>query len=248
MRLVLAPGNERAGRPGTALVDGPGQQLLARATLAQKQHRRIGGRDAIDQAEQLAHGGRGADDSREAIRDVDLAFESPVALDQPAPLDGPPHRQYHLLVSLERLREVVVGPASQGLDRRSGGAIARQHHHRQVGPDRVHAVEQLETIHARHVEIGDQQVERAAGPVLERRQGVSPRAERGHLIVGHGEHAPHSAKDEIVVVDQEDAARRIAGGVKGDLEQNGSDLSSPPQTLATPGMICRSTGRHASCF
>jgi hypothetical protein len=88
----------------------------------------------------------------------------------------------------------------------------------------VHPAEQLEAIHAGHMEIGDEQIDLPPGS-LHRAQGLAARAERAHVIVSPGEDPPDRTQDQIVVIDEEDPARD-GRGVMGDLAKNTVDLNS----------------------
>ena len=68
-------------------------------------------------------------------------------------------------VGLERLFQEVVGAALDGADRGLDVAVAGDHHHRQVGVERLDQVEQLQPVHAAalHPDVEHQQ-RRACAP------------------------------------------------------------------------------------
>src|SRR5215468_1005062 len=78
---------------------------------------------------------------------------------QPYFLQGPRHNAIHE-VNVERLREVIIGSFAQSFDRRLSRNVTGNGHHyrfRAMDPQVIH---DLESIRARHDEIGDHEIER----------------------------------------------------------------------------------------
>src|SRR5262249_17616274 len=67
--------DQRAFAPGAQVVNGAGDQLLARAGFAANQDGRIGGRDRLDLFEDAFQRGTGADDLLEVPGGLNLLFE-----------------------------------------------------------------------------------------------------------------------------------------------------------------------------
>ena len=109
--------DEREGGPVGVLVDGPGDELLARPALALDEDRAPGRGGGLDELEDLLHGLAPADDVAEAELPLELVPEPEVLLPEGLVLQGPLDRQQELLV-LERLLDVVEGPDLHRLDGR----------------------------------------------------------------------------------------------------------------------------------
>src|SRR4029079_10695055 len=81
------------------------------------------------------------------------------------------------LVDVERLDQVAVGPQAQRLDAHLAVVDAGDHEHGDVGVAVADGGEQLHARHARHVDVGDHQVDGGvARQLLERALGVGRRA------------------------------------------------------------------------
>ena len=112
------------GRGGARaqVVEPPGQELLARPRLAPQQHRGIGGRGGVDHGQGAPPGGA-VPEGRLGLRHrstqvADLALQG-------LALHGPVERDLEGL-GIDRLQEVVAGPALQALDGGGDGALAGQ--------------------------------------------------------------------------------------------------------------------------
>ncbi len=156
-------------RPRRGPVQGPRGELLARAERARDHHAGIGRRDPLQGLAQLVHRERPADDllgrAGAGLEVANLAPQ-PRGLQRPLGHEDQP-------VRLERLLDEVVGAR---LDRRDGGldvAVARDHHHRQVGMGGLDQVEHLEPVEAR-----------ALQPDVEEDEVRAARFDRGQGLVG----------------------------------------------------------------
>src|SRR5229473_3554630 len=117
-------GHERPAAPRAMRVNGPGHQLLARAALPLAEHGGIRLGHALDDPEDLAHLGRGAENIREAdgvLLLLGLLLALPLELAQ---VGGA--AEHHLeVVEIDRLQVVVEGPALHGGHGIGAIAIAR---------------------------------------------------------------------------------------------------------------------------
>ena len=118
----------------------------------------------------------------------------------------------HILV-LERLEDVVIGPALHRLDGRLDGP-KRGHDdrdHRQ--PLLGDALQQLQPVHVRHLQVGQDQVIRAPLQLLQGLQAVLGKSHRKALS---GEHVHEHFTHDLLIIDQKNSrwlvgSRRIHG-------------------------------------
>jgi hypothetical protein len=82
--------------------------------------------------------------------------------------------------------------------------IARDDERRQVGLQAAQRVDHFDAVHARHAEVGDEQVER---PRLTGTDGVEPVVGDGNVVAGDTEVALEHVKNRFFVIDDEDAWR-----------------------------------------
>ena len=68
----------------------------------------------------------------------------------------------------ERLEHVIAGSSFHGLDRGFDRSVGRHHDHGRGGVDALGFLQEIEAVHARQLEIGDNQVGRLAGQAFER--------------------------------------------------------------------------------
>ena len=159
-----APQLTRTNGPAGAVrvaVQGGGDQLLAGAALADDQDGGVGRRGQADRLEDLAHRGALADQlglgvgrflgrlvRRSAApgpQRLDLGGEGPLPQ---GPLQGQEH-----LVEVERLGQVVVGPAAHRLDRRGRAAEGGHDDHGQVGQGRAELGQHRQAVAAGHLQV-----------------------------------------------------------------------------------------------
>jgi hypothetical protein len=106
----------------------------------------------------------------------------------------------------DRLLQELRGRAAQRADRVVHGGVAGEHGHRQGGHPLPHAFQQFQAGHARHLDVGDEEV-----PVL----FLDPPQRGGRLeLVGHleaaarAQHPGQETTQRRVVVDQQDPSPR----------------------------------------
>ena len=146
---TLAATNGPSRRPAQ-VVDGPGDQLLARAALPLDQDREVGVGDLADAGEDLADRGALADHLRELARGGQPVAQPAVLLAQPVVLEGladlePQHLQ------VDRLGEVVVGAQPHRLHGRLDRPVGGDHQDQRLRPavlDVPHQVEARERARA----------------------------------------------------------------------------------------------------
>ena len=197
-------GHERLVPAAARDVDRPRDELLAGAGLPGDEHGRVGGRDAHDAVEHLAHRRGAADDVLEAVALAELAGEEAHLAEQPALLEGLRDAEEELVL-LERLREEVVGALPDGvhggLDRPVGG------HHDDLGlrGDALGGAQHLHPVDARHAEIRQDDVERLSLDPLHRHRAVLRLLDRVPRLP---EHDRGGRAHVLLVVDDEDLAGR----------------------------------------
>jgi hypothetical protein len=139
-------------------VDRRGDELLARAALTLDEHGRAGPRHLGDDLLHALHRRGVADElrDRELLAQA-LAQRVHLAAEE-APLHHPGHEVAEL-VEDQRLREVVVRPLLEGLDGRGDRRVARHHDDLDGLVLELDLLEELETAHLRHANVGDDGVE-----------------------------------------------------------------------------------------
>ena len=190
---------------GAAAVDQPRQLLLAGARLAEQQHRGVGWGRQLGQPYRLAPAGthpqRLAPGRRRAAAGPQVGQLAP----HPRLLDGAVDDHGEVL-GRGGLEQVFEGAGLHALDRRRHRAVAGEDDHRQAGLGAGDPAEQGQAVLARHLEVGDDDVDAGEPPVVEGGAGVRRRA---HLEALAGEDGGQRFADVGLVVDHQHAA---AGG------------------------------------
>src|SRR4029079_6489117 len=114
-----------------ALVDRARDHLLARAVLARDQHRRVGGRDLIDEVVDLTYRRARADEVAAAARALDRLAQALDLAAQLAMLARAPDRDRERL-DLDGLRDEIVRAGTDRTDGRLEAAKRGEHDHRHV--------------------------------------------------------------------------------------------------------------------
>ncbi len=199
-----ARGDERPRPAGAGVVQGPGDQLLARAALPLDHHGDIGVGDLGDLAEQLGHRGARADDlgqraaagEGQAIAQPDVLLSQPVVLERVTNLN-PQRAQVH------RLGDVIVGAQPHrlhgGLDR----PMRRDHDQHRRRPLVLDVADQVQPRELPgHPQVLEDQVRRPPAHGL---QGLERVAGRGHLVVVAGQGADQAGPDARLIIHDQDA-------------------------------------------
>ena len=120
--------------------------------------------------------------------------------------ESAPHLAEQLLAG-EGLDQHSAGAFAEGLDCRVHGSVAGHDHDRQLGPACPQSLHERQAVHSRHVNVGDDDVERA---VIEERDGGDGIAARDRLETLHLEQPAQDLQDDRLVVDAQDARSGIA--------------------------------------
>ena len=140
-----------------------------------------------------------------ATTPVSLVAHGPhalVLLAQPAPLERAAHHQAQLVRPGQRLAKIVEGAQLHGLDRALDGAVRGQHDDLHLGLLGAHPAQQRHAVQARHLEIGQHQVERLAREQARRGLAVGRLHHAQALAL---QHLGDEAADSFLVVDDQDA-------------------------------------------
>ena len=139
--------------------------------------------------------------TRELLGETGRQRRLPIPL---LPIGTDPLEQVLHLTDGERLGQIVVGAVTQSEDRRVDRGVARDEHHRCSRLPRLDRAQQVETREARHLDVGDHEVEGLGGDHAQRLLGGGRLAD--DAAVG-GEGRDQEAKQRRVVVDDEYAQR-----------------------------------------
>jgi hypothetical protein len=186
-----------------------GDQLLARAALADDQDGRIGRGRPADRLEDLAHRGALADERRLVVRALVGRGTRVAAGLRPQRADflgqgALPQRSLqgqHDLVEIERLGEVVIGSPAHRLDGGGRPAQGGDDDDRQVGQLRAQLRQDLHAVAAGHLEVEQDGVRRLLGDLGQRLSAVG----RLQGLIALGSQEEHEiAPDGPVVVGHQD--------------------------------------------
>ena len=195
--------DERVATPGRRVVDRPRHQLLARAGLAEDQHRADRLRHVADQLEDVVHPRALAQDGVERELLVQLLAQlRHLVLQRPLAQGALDHQPEVLQV--DRLGEEVDGPQPHRLHGLLDGAEARGDDHVGRQPALLHLLEQLQAVDPRHLQVGDDHAVGALGQRLQRVAAVGRGIHR-EAGVGLEEHLDLLA-GRLVVLDDQDAS------------------------------------------
>ena len=188
-------GDERPVAPLAVIVQRARDQFLAGAGLAGDHHGQIGLHQPRQHAVDFLHRRRAADQRDGAeILDLRRLARALLRLGQRAPDDR------DQLLQVERLRQIFVGAALGGADRRHERVLRAHHDDRQIGPQLLDARQQVERVLVRHHHVGDDQIAVALAHPAPQRRGIAGRA---HLVAGARQRlVEHRADRGVVVGDQ----------------------------------------------
>ncbi len=192
--------HERPLGPLRELVDGARDQLLARAGLAQDQHRRRARRGHLDQPVDLLHRGAHAQQRPEPTRLLELA---PQDGDLTIDLDLL-HRLLHQdpqPAGVHRLGHVVVGPLAHRRHRGLDGPVGGEQDDRGLRDRRGQGLEQPDPVDHRHDHVRNDDVGPEARRPLQRVLAVHRFLD---LVAPHGQQGRQAAAAGLVVVCDQD--------------------------------------------
>ena len=194
-------------------MDGARGQLLARPRFPLEQHGRAGGCGGGDHVQQLPDLRRVADDLALVPEGHHLAAQRLVLPAESRQLEGRGDGDLEL-VGAHGLRDVVHGAGLDRRDRVLDRSMPGEHDHGHLGPFLAQVFEELESGHARHPLVEDDEVEGLALEHTERLRDV--RGPKG-LVPHPEERVVEDRADRRVVVDVEDlghAGSRLARMIK----------------------------------
>ena len=184
---------------GTEAVEGAHHHLLAGAALAGDQDGPLAGRDALDDRKDVLHRPAFADDPLEALVDLQFAPQENVFAHQRGSLPDFAEDQLEL-IGRERLAEVVGGALLHCFDGRIHGGMAGDDDHLGGDAGGLDFSEDLQPVHARHLQVQEDQVEVAGEGRLQAGLGVLAAL---HLVPVRGENPLTGYADHAIVVDQQ---------------------------------------------
>ena len=191
--------DERAGAPRPLAVQQQRGEFLARPRLALDQHVDIRGGQAADRIAQLDDRGALADQRAFRLARLHRGTQPPILDQQPAALERARDRRDQM-VGRERLGQEVERSVPQGRHRHRHVAMTGDQDHRQVGIERADAGEQLQPVHPRHPDIGNDR------PVEIRRQRGQRRLRPGkgaHRQPGQLQRLHRRKAQHLVVLDEQ---------------------------------------------
>ena len=106
---------------------------------------------------------------------------------------------------LDRLDHEIVGPGAHRLDDGFDRALRGLDDDRQVAADRLHAVEEFEPGHVRHVEVEDDQFDGAAGLAFQHFQRLQAAIDRHRVAAEAANHFLENSTLSRIVFDNENA-------------------------------------------
>ncbi len=112
------------------------------------------------------------------------------------------------LVGVEWFFDVVEGPVAHGFDRRVDGSVSGDHQHLRAVPAAGQMLDELQAVHAGHLQVGDDHVETL---LLQPLEGFDGAGEALHLVARLVQHVGHRMAGLRVVVHDQDAAEVQAG-------------------------------------
>ena len=157
-------GERRAGHldeglvaPRAVLVERLGEELLPGAALSEEQDRGRGGGHLTDRLEHRQHLRALAHEIVEAVLLLEPLAQGASLLEQALPVQGLLEHDLEL-IDVDRLGEVVLGSELHGLDRGLHRAVGGHEDDHRLGADLLDLREELEAVHARHPEVGEDDV------------------------------------------------------------------------------------------
>jgi hypothetical protein len=154
--------DEGPARTLALALDGARDHFLAHARFALDQHGDVGLRTPLAQTQHIGHGGRGGDDVAEGEGAAHLLVETLHLLGEGIHLQEVLDRDLEALWA-DRLHHEVVGPRAHRLDDGLDRTLRGLDDHRQVAAHRLEALQEFKPVHARHVQVEDDEFDRAAG-------------------------------------------------------------------------------------
>ncbi len=188
-------------RPAAQAMDHPADELLAGPRFPQQQDGRGAGGHGADQPHRL-HPGAGAPE-RLLLRLLARAQVLDLALQRPGP-QGALERHLERL-RIGRLQDVIGRPRLDALDRGGDRPLAGEDDDRDLGVGRLDLPHQVETVAARHAQVGQDHVDGGAG---ERTERLGDATGELHVEAALPEKLPERGAHVPLVLHHQDAATR----------------------------------------
>ncbi|OPZ68232.1 MAG: hypothetical protein BWY83_02378 [bacterium ADurb.Bin478] len=151
--------HKRLVAPRSGQMDGFGHQLLARAAFPQNQHGRLAFSRTAGDAQALLHERTGGDDALERLLLLHQLTQTGVFRKQLLSFDRLGHDQLQLL-QIDGFGQKIQRPLFHGCHRAFQTAKGGHDDHLDLGIDPLDFLQQLAAVHARHAQIGEQQIHR----------------------------------------------------------------------------------------
>ena len=181
--------------PQRVVVDGAGNQLLARARFAANQHGRVALRDLLHDVEDALQGRARSDDAVELVDVLLRAAEVFELVLQALHLERFLDLDLHLF-DLEGLLDVIERPALHRFDGGGHGAECGHQDDRRSRVQRPRRAEHVEAVAAAHLQVPEHDVEIAFMQPLDRRIPVR----RFFDVVSGIRHTAHEPPSKCVVI------------------------------------------------
>ncbi len=178
------------------LVELPGDELLSRSVLSHDEHPRVGRSDARYRFHDGEHLGVGADDIR---LDADLPLQLDVLARELGLIDAVADRQQQPL-HIDRLLQKIERPELRRVDRGGDRSVPRYDDDGKTGMKLLELSENLETVHTRHLDVEQHDVDALARGEIQGGRAVR-RGEGLELLVR--EQPLERAPDTLFVVDDQ---------------------------------------------
>ncbi len=175
-------------------------QFLARARLAGNQHGRMRLREPSDGAEHLLHRRRLPEDFRRGFADFDGAFLLHALFHCAAD-------EFHRVIDVERLGQILVGAALKRADRAFEIGIRRHDDDRQVRVVLLRFLQQLEARSAGHADVAHHHLRRFG---IKRGERILRRSKRLECDVLARERFFEHPADRAIVVDNPDRFHKFS--------------------------------------
>ncbi len=203
-------GDEGRGLARALGMDGAREQFLAGAALAEDQDRGLAARGAPGQIEHPVHRRVLADHVAEVEFALQHLAQEHVLADQRLLRDDLHHHQAEFF-GVERLDEVVVGAGLHGLDRGLDRGVGGHDDDGHVLLGLLRRFEHLEAVHARHLQVDQENRPPAIAQHLQRGRAVVGGVERVAVL---RQPSRQRFPDDFLVVNHEDARAFLAHGVR----------------------------------
>jgi hypothetical protein len=208
--------------PGSVLVDGVGDEVLACARGSGDEHRgRVDALEATQGLEEPLHGARASEDL--AVGGGVSTSEVAHLVLEAVGLDHLAHRQPHL-AQVEGLAQVGARAQARGLQGQLHRAVGGDDDHRQIPLLRRQLLQHLHPAHAGHLQVEHQQVRRVRGDALEALHTVRCLDHRVALCL---EVLPQRPADQLLVVTDEDGGGLGHGALQGGMDPGRLRTGSP---------------------